>query len=165
MFISEALAQTGGAAGAGGFSIDALQQFLPLVAIFVVFYLFMIRPQQKKAKAHREMVNALRRGDRVLLQGGIFGQVAKVIGDSEVLVEIADKVQIRVTRGAISDVLEKTQPVSAVAETDEKPAPTKRGKKAAPAVESVVQPAAIPAPTPAATAVPTATSGSDEKAE
>jgi len=160
MFISEALAQTSGAAGAGGFSIDALQQFLPLVAIFVVFYLFMIRPQQKKAKAHREMVNALRRGDRVLLQGGIFGQVAKVISDSEVLVEIADKVQIRVTRGAISDVLEKTQPVSAAAETEDKAAPAKRssrGKKAAPAVESVVQPAAIPAPSPE--------SGSGDKAE
>ncbi len=128
------------------------------MAIFVVFYLFMIRPQQKKAKAHREMVNALRRGDRVLLQGGIFGHVAKVVSDSEVLVEIADKVQIRVTRGAISEVLEKTQPVSAAAETEEKPAPARRGKKAAPAVvEQVVQPAAIPAPSPE--------SGSGEKAE
>jgi preprotein translocase subunit YajC len=112
MFVSKAFAQTSGAAGAGGFSIDTLQQFLPIILIFVVFYFLMIRPQQKKAKAHREMVNALRRGDRVLLQGGIFGQVAKVVSDTEVLVEIADKVQIKVTRGAVAEVLEKTQPVS-----------------------------------------------------
>jgi preprotein translocase subunit YajC len=116
MFVSEAFAQTTGAAGAGGFSMDSLQQFLPLILIFVVFYFLMIRPQQKKLKAHREMVTALRRGDRVLLQGGIFGQVAKIISDTEISVEIADKVQIRVTRNAVAEVLEKTQAVSATAE-------------------------------------------------
>lgn len=164
MFISEALAQTSGGAAAGGFSMDALQQFLPLILIFVVFYFLMIRPQQKKMKAHREMVNALRRGDRVLLQGGIYGQVAKVTSETEVLVEIADKVQIRVTRGAVAEVLEKTQPVSAAAESEDKPAAAKRasrGKKAVPE-ESVVQPAAVPAPAP--TPAPTA-EGSGEKAE
>jgi len=167
MFVSKAFAQTSGTATVGGFSLDSLQQFLPLILIFVVFYFLMIRPQQKKAKAHREMVNALRRGDRVLLQGGIFGQVAKVISDAEVLVEIADKVQIRVTRGAVSEVLEKTAPVPATADTDEKAAPGKRssrGKKAA-AEESVVQPAAIAAPAPAANAASPATGGADEKAE
>jgi preprotein translocase subunit YajC len=155
MFVSEAFAQTSGAAGAGGFSIDALQQFLPLILIFVVFYFLMIRPQQKKMKAHREMVNALRRGDRVLLQGGIFGQVAKVVSDTEVLVEIADKVQIRVTRGAVSEVLEKTQPVSA-AEPEDKPAARRSSRKKA---------AEAPAAAPAATPAPTAEGGSDEKAE
>ena len=159
MFISEAFAQTSGAAGAGGFSIDALQQFLPLILIFVVFYFLMIRPQQKKMKAHREMVNALRRGDRVLLQSGIYGQVAKVTSETEVLVEIADKVQVRVTRGAITEVLEKTQPVAAAAETEEKAAPAKRVSRAKKAVaeESVVQPAV--------TAAPAAEGGSGEKAE
>jgi len=153
MFISEALAQTSGGAAAGGFSIDALQQFLPLILIFVVFYFLMIRPQQKKMKAHREMVNALRRGDRVLLQGGIYGQVAKVTSETEVLVEIADKVQIRVTRGAVAEVLEKTQPVAASAETEEKAAPAKRTtrKKAAATEEPAVQ--------------PTAEGGANEKAE
>ena len=153
MLISQAWAQ-----GAGGGSGDFLVQLFPLILIFVVFYFLMIRPQQKKAKAHREMVNALRRGDRVLLSGGIFGQVAKVISDAEVLVEIADKVQIRVTRGAVAEVLEKTAPVSAVAEIEEKPAPAKRstrGKKAA--EESVIQPAATPAPA--------IEGGSGEKAE
>jgi preprotein translocase subunit YajC len=158
MFVSEAFAQTSGAAGAGGFSLDSLQQFLPLILIFVVFYFLMIRPQQKKAKAHREMVNALRRGDRVLLSGGIYGQVAKVISDAEVLVEIADKVQIRVTRGAVAEVLEKTQPVSAVAEIEEKAAPAKRSTRGKKTVEeSVIQPAATPAPT--------VEGGSGEKAE
>lgn len=157
MFVSEAFAQTSGAAGAGGFSLDSLQQFLPLILIFVVFYFLMIRPQQKKMKAHREMVNALRRGDRVLLQGGIYGQVAKVVSDAEVLVEIADKVQIRVTRGAVSEVLEKTQPVSAVAEIEEKPAPAKRSTRKKAADDSVIEPAATPAPT--------VESGSGEKAE
>lgn len=166
MFVSEAFAQTSGAAGAGGFSLDSLQQFLPLILIFVVFYFLMIRPQQKKAKAHREMVNALRRGDRVLLSGGIFGQVAKVISDSEVLVEIADKVQIRVTRGAVAEVLEKTQPVSAAAEIEDKAAPAKRSSRGKKVVEeSVVQPAVTSAPAPAADAASSATGGSGEKAE
>jgi outer membrane translocation and assembly module TamA len=106
-------------------------------------------------KAHREMVNALRRGDRVLLQGGIFGQVAKVVSDTEVLVEIADKVQIRVTRGAVSEVLEKTQPVSA-AEPEDKPAARRSSRKKA---------AEAPAAAPAATPAPTVEGGSDEKAE
>lgn len=112
MFISEAFAQSSGAAGAGGFSMDSLTGMLPIVGMFVVIYFFMIRPQQKKMKAHRDMVSQLRRGDRVLLQGGIFGQVAKVSGDNELLVEIADKVQIKVIRSAVTEVLEKTQPVS-----------------------------------------------------
>lgn len=117
MFISEALAQTSGAASGagGGFSMDALQQFLPIILIMVVFYFLMLRPQQKKAKALREMVNSLRRGDRVMLQGGIFGKIANVpaANDSELMVEIADKVQIKVTRGAVAEVLEKSQPVPA----------------------------------------------------
>lgn len=117
MFISEALAQTSGAAGGagGGFSMDALQQFLPIILIMVVFYFLMLRPQQKKAKALREMVNNVRRGDRVLLQGGIFGKVANVpaANDPELMIEIADKVQIKVTRSAVAEVLEKSQPVAA----------------------------------------------------
>jgi preprotein translocase subunit YajC len=112
MFISEAFAQSSGAAGAGGFSMDTLTGMLPIVGMFVVIYFFMIRPQQKKMKAQREMVSALRRGDRVLLQGGMFGQVAKAVGDNELMVEIADKVQVKVLRSAVAEVLEKTQPVS-----------------------------------------------------
>ena len=157
MFISQAYAQATSAAPGG---LDGLQQFLPLVMIMVVFYFLLFRPQQKKMKAHREMVNALRRGDRVLLQGGIYGQVAKVTSETEVLVEIADKVQIRVTRGAISEVLEKTQPVSAAADTEEKAAPAKRTSRAKKAVAEEA-----PAATPASAPTPAAEGGSSEKAE
>jgi preprotein translocase subunit YajC len=109
MFISEAYAQAAGASAGG---LDSLQQFLPLVLIFVVFYFLLLRPQQKKMKAHRELVSQLRRGDRVLTQGGIIGQINKVISDSEVSVEIAEGVRVRVTRSAIAEVLAKTEPVS-----------------------------------------------------
>ncbi len=109
MFISEAYAQAAGAPAGG---LDSLQQFLPLVLIFVVFYFLLLRPQQKKMKAHREMVSQVRRGDRVLTQGGIIGQINKVISDSEVSVEIAEGVRVRVMRSAISEVLAKTEPVT-----------------------------------------------------
>lgn len=133
MFISEAFAQTADAAAGGGsgFSFDALMQspILPFIPIFIIMYFMMIRPQQKRAKALRDAVGNLRRGDRVLLQGGILGKIANVpaANDSELSIEIADKVQIKVTRGAIAEVLEKTQPVSAAAE--EKPAKPARASR------------------------------------
>ncbi len=110
MFISEAFAQTAGAAGgAAGF-----EQFLPLVLIFVVFYFLLLRPQQKKMKQHKEMVAALRRGDRVVTQGGLIGKVSKVVSETEVLVEYGEGAQtlaIRTARHAISEILNKTEPV------------------------------------------------------
>jgi preprotein translocase subunit YajC len=109
MIVSEAWAQTIGGGAVGG--MESLQQFLPLILIFLVFYFLMIRPQQKKVKAHREMVNQLRRGDRVLTQGGIIGQIYKVLSDTEVSVEIADGVRVKVMRTAIAEVLAKTEPV------------------------------------------------------
>ncbi|MDR3435692.1 preprotein translocase subunit YajC [Telmatospirillum sp.] len=115
MFISEAYAQAAGASAGG---IDALQQFLPLILIFVVFYFLLLRPQQKKMKAHREMVAQVRRGDRVLTQGGIIGQINKVISDTEVSVEIAEGVRVRVLRASITEVLAKTEPVSGAAAKD-----------------------------------------------
>ena len=108
MFISEAWAQSAG--GAGG--LGGIEQFLPLVLIFVVFYFLMIRPQQAKQKKHKEMVKNLRRGDRVLTNGGLFGTVAKVITDSEIQVEIAEGVRVRILRTAVTEVLAKTEPLS-----------------------------------------------------
>ncbi|NOX73949.1 MAG: preprotein translocase subunit YajC, partial [Alphaproteobacteria bacterium] len=84
MFVTPAYAQEIGAGGLGG-----IGQFLPLVLIFAIMYFLLIRPQQKKAKVHREMVAALRRGDQVVTQGGIVGKVTKVKEDGEVEVEIA----------------------------------------------------------------------------
>jgi len=114
MFISTAYAQTGG--GAGGFDIVALA---PLVLIFVVFYFLIIRPQQKKVKDHRAMVEALRRGDRVVTTGGIIGTVSKVTGDREIVLEIADGVRVRVVRSMIAEIMAKTEPAPDAKEAKE----------------------------------------------
>jgi preprotein translocase subunit YajC len=112
MFISPAFAQDAAAAAPGGINA-MLVQFGPLILIFIVFYFLLIRPQQKKAKAHREMLSNVRRGDRIVTSGGIIGTVTKADGDAELQVEIADGVRIRVLRGAVSDVLAKTDPAKA----------------------------------------------------
>lgn len=110
MFISEAFAQ---AASPAAGPAAGLEQFLPFVLILVVFYFLMWRPQAKKAKMHKEMVSQLRRGDKVVLQSGIYGTVNKVVDDQIVLIEIAENVKIRVARQAISEVQGKPEPVSA----------------------------------------------------
>ncbi|MGH6974147.1 MAG: preprotein translocase subunit YajC, partial [Stellaceae bacterium] len=79
--------------------------------IFVVFYFFLIRPQQKKAKETKSMLEAIRRGDRVVTGGGIIGTVAKVNND-EVLIDIADNTRVRVVRSTIVNVLAKTAPAA-----------------------------------------------------
>ncbi len=104
MLISPAYAQAGAAA-----EPNLLVTFLPLIAIFAIFYFLMIRPQQRKMKMHREMVANLRRGDKVVTAGGFIGTVAKV-HDDELEVEIAKDVKVRVVRGTISEVVSKTQP-------------------------------------------------------
>ena len=106
MLISPAYAQAAGSASGS----DFLLQMLPLVAIFVVFYFLLIRPQQKRAKQHREMVASVQRGDEVITAGGLKGKVAKVIDDNEILLEIADGVKVTQMRQTISDVLNKTEP-------------------------------------------------------
>ncbi len=108
MFVTPAFAQTTGAAGAG----SAFASFLPLVLIFAIMYFLLIRPQQKKLKEHKAMVEALRRGDQVLTQGGIIGKVVKVGDDGIVEVEIADGVKVRVMRHTISQVMSKTVPAT-----------------------------------------------------
>ncbi len=104
MFISPAYAQSGAASDPIGF-------FLPLVLIFVVFYFLLIRPQQKRAKEHKTMIEAVRRGDVVVTGGGIIGRVAKVIDDGELLVEIAEGVRVRVARTTITDVRSRGEPM------------------------------------------------------
>ncbi len=107
MLISEAWAQTGGADGGNIFV-----SLMPLVLIFGVFYFLLIRPQQKRQKAHRESVNALERGDRVLTGGGLYGKIVKIIDENEVIVEIADNVRVRVARMTIQDVIVQPEPIS-----------------------------------------------------
>jgi preprotein translocase subunit YajC len=112
MLISAAYAQGTGITGIFD-NQSALIQFLPLVLIFVVFYFLLIRPQQRKAKDHRTMLDALRRGDRVVTGGGIIGTVARVDNPEEVTVDIADGVRVRVLRSTISSVLAKPDPAAA----------------------------------------------------
>jgi preprotein translocase subunit YajC len=112
MLISAAYAQGTGITGIFD-NQSALIQFLPLVLIFVVFYFLLIRPQQRKAKDHRTMLDALRRGDRVVTGGGIIGTVARVENPEEVTVDIADGVRVRVLRSTISSVLAKPDPAAA----------------------------------------------------
>ena len=114
MFISPAYAQAAGAGGGG----EAFQAFLPLILIFIVFYFLLIRPQQKKMKLHREMLAAVRRGDKVITGGGIIGTVTKVENDEELTVEIAKDVKVKVQRGTISAVLNRTEPVGGSAAND-----------------------------------------------
>ncbi|MGC9369888.1 MAG: preprotein translocase subunit YajC [Paracoccaceae bacterium] len=104
MFATPAYAQAAG--GAGG----AFTSFVPLILIFAIMYFLLIRPQQKKMKEHKAMVDALRRGDQVVTQGGIIGKVSKVKEGDEVEVEIAEGVKVRVVRATISQVLSKTEP-------------------------------------------------------
>ncbi len=119
MFITPAQAQgfLGGGDGGGG-----LGAFAPIILIFVVFYFLLIRPQQKKVKAHRNMLNVVKRGDRVLTGGGIIGTVTRVKDNDELVVEIADGVKINVLRGTLSDVLSRSEPAGSSGGGGGKPA-------------------------------------------
>jgi len=109
MLISTAYAQGTGITGIFD-NQGAMIQFLPLVLIFVVFYFLLIRPQQRKAKDHKTMLDALRRGDRVVTGGGIIGTVSRVDNPEEVTVDIAESVRVRVLRSTITSVLAKPDP-------------------------------------------------------
>lgn len=86
-----------------------LSSLIPLVLVFGIMYLLLIRPQQQRMKQHQSMVEGVRRGDTVVTAGGIVGRVMKVKDDGEVLVEIADNVQVRVMKSTLSDVRSKGQ--------------------------------------------------------
>jgi preprotein translocase subunit YajC len=105
VFISSAIAQTAPAA-AGGDMQSSLMGMLPLVLMFVVLYFVMIRPQMKKAKEHKAMIEALAKGDEVATAGGILGKVTK-LGDSFIDIEVADGVEVHLQRSAVVQVLPK----------------------------------------------------------
>jgi preprotein translocase subunit YajC len=94
--IAYAMGQTGQTDGGAGFTA-----FIPIILMFVIFYFLLIRPQQKKAKEHQNMVNSLKKGDRVITSGGIYGEITS-LDDNTVTVEIADKVRVKVTRPSIA---------------------------------------------------------------
>ncbi|KQZ01166.1 preprotein translocase subunit YajC [Pseudolabrys sp. Root1462] len=107
MFSTSAFAQGLGGGGEGGM----LMSLLPFVLIFVIMYFLILRPQQKRVKAHQELVKNVRRGDTVITNGGLVGKVTKVVDDDQIEIEIADNVRIRQVRGMISDVRAKGEPV------------------------------------------------------
>ena len=107
MFATPAYAQAAGGAG------SAFASFVPLILIFAIMYFLLIRPQQRKVKEHQKMVEALRRGDEVVTQGGIVGKVTKVREDGEIEVEISDGVKVRVVKATVAQVRSKTEPAAA----------------------------------------------------
>jgi preprotein translocase subunit YajC len=84
--------------------MEGIGAFLPLILIFGVFYILLIRPQQKKVKLHREMLNNLKRGDKIITSGGIIGSISKVNDNKELLVEITDGVEIKIAPGMVVDL-------------------------------------------------------------
>ena len=106
MLVTPAFAQSAGGAGAFG-------SFVPLILIFAIMYFLLIRPQQKKVKEHRAMVDAPRRGDQVITQGGVIGKVTKVKdGENEIEVEIAKGVNVRIVKATVAQVMSKTEPAA-----------------------------------------------------
>lgn len=109
MFATPAFAQ---AATAPGGAMGSLISFAPIILIFLIMYFLMIRPQQKKVKEHRALIEGLRRGDQVVTAGGLIGKVVKV-ADAELEVELAPNVKVRVVRSTVTQVLSKTVPAEA----------------------------------------------------
>jgi preprotein translocase subunit YajC len=108
MFISPAYAQAAGESG------SAFGAFVPLILIFVIFYFLLIRPQQKKVTKHKAMLEAVRRGDRIVNNGGIVGLVTKILPDERALmVEIAENVKVKIMLDMVSSVMSKTEPAPA----------------------------------------------------
>ena len=110
MFVTPAFAQDAAAGGAASIMTSGL---VPMILIVGIMYFLMIRPQQKRLKEHKAMVEALRRGDQVVTQGGILGKVSKVQDDGIIEVEIAEGVKVKVMRATISQVISKTEPATA----------------------------------------------------
>jgi preprotein translocase subunit YajC len=107
--LTPAFAQTvtGSASGAS----EILLQIAPFGLIFVIMYFLVLRPQQRKAKDHADLIKNVRRGDSIVTSGGLIGKITKVIDDAEVEVEIAQNVRVRIVRGMIADVRSKGEPV------------------------------------------------------
>ena len=86
---------------------QGLTQFIPLILIFVIFYFFLIRPQQKRVKDHKTMVENLKRGDEVITSGGILGTVERVMEDDRIEVTLAENVKVQIIRSTITSILKK----------------------------------------------------------
>ena len=123
MFTTSAFAQ---AAGAPTGSADIMMQIAPFAIIFAIMYFLIIRPQQRRAKAQRELVQGARRGDVVVTSGGLIGRVTRAVDDQEVELELAPNIRVRLARSGIAEVRSKGEPVK------EAPAAKTPAKKDAP---------------------------------
>jgi preprotein translocase subunit YajC len=90
-------------------SSEGIAQFIPLILIFVIFYFFLIRPQQKRVKEHKEMVNSLKRGDEIITSGGIIGIVDRVMEDDRIEVNLSDNVKVQIIKSTITSLLKKEE--------------------------------------------------------
>jgi preprotein translocase subunit YajC len=88
---------------------QGIAQFIPLILIFVIFYFFLIRPQQKRVKDHKEMVASLKRGDEIITSGGIIGTIEKVMQDDRIEVNIGDNVKVQIIKSTITSLLQKEE--------------------------------------------------------
>ncbi len=88
---------------------QGIAQFIPLILIFVIFYFFLIRPQQKRVKDHKSMVEALKRGDEVITAGGILGKVERIMEDDRIEVTIGDNVKVQIIKSTITSLLKKEE--------------------------------------------------------
>ena len=113
MFITPAFAQAAGAAA--GDTNSMLMSLLPFAMIFVIMYFLILRPQQRKAKEHTNLVKNIRRGDTVVTNGGLVGKVTKVVDDEQIEMEVSDGVRIRQMRQMIATVRSKGEPTSEAA--------------------------------------------------
>jgi len=107
---SPALLATAAGASEGGLGF-MLMQFAPFILIFVVFYFLLIRPQQQKAKAHRELVDGLRKGDDVITSSGLYGKVTRV-NDDDVTIELAEGVRVKMLKQSVMEVRTRTEPAN-----------------------------------------------------
>ncbi|WP_084705281.1 preprotein translocase subunit YajC [Beijerinckia mobilis] len=107
--ITPAFAQAAGSSGVG--ASDLILQVAPFGLILIIMYFLIIRPQQKRAKEHADVIKNIRRGDTIVMNGGLIGKVSKVTDDAEVEIEIAQNVKVRVVRAMIADVRSKGEPV------------------------------------------------------
>jgi preprotein translocase subunit YajC len=109
-FVSPAYAQAAGGPAAGG-AADLLMQMAPFGIILLIMYFLILRPQQKRAKEHENMIKNIRRGDTVITNGGLIGRVSRVTDDAEIEIEVAPNLRVRQLRGAIAEVRSKSEPV------------------------------------------------------
>jgi preprotein translocase subunit YajC len=108
MFVTPAYAQAAGGGGAG----DILVSLAPILLLIVIFWLLIFRPQQKRLKEHKNMLDSVRRGDTIVTTGGIVGKVLRVQENEDLEVEISSGVKVKVVRSMISDVRSKAEPVN-----------------------------------------------------